>query len=107
MIITNIENVPGREIAEQLGMVEGSTVRAKHLGRDIAAFFKSIVGGELVGYSELLIEGREAAMSRMKDEAEELDADAIVNVRLATSSITSGAAELMAYGTAVRLAPKD
>lgn len=103
MIITNIENVPGREIEEQLGMVMGSTVRAKHLGRDIAAYFKSIIGGELEGYSELLIEGREEAMIRMKKDAEALGADAVVNVRLATSTITSGAAELLAYGTAVKL----
>jgi len=103
MIISNIETVPGRDISEDLGLVMGSTVRAKHVGRDIAAFFKSIIGGELVGYSELLVEGREAAIARMQAEAEERGADAVINVRLATSSITSGAAELLAYGTAVKL----
>ena len=103
MITTNIENVPGRVIAEHLGLVQGSTVRAKHVGKDIAAFFKSIVGGEIVGYSDLLVEGRDEAISRMTAHAETMGADAIVNVRLATSSITNGAAELMAYGTAVKL----
>lgn len=103
MIITNVDNVPGRSIADDLGLVQGSTVRAKHIGRDIAAFFKGIVGGEIRGYSELLVEGREEAISRMKAQAEALGADAIVNVRLTTSSITGGAAELMAYGTAVKL----
>jgi len=104
MIVSNIETVPGRDITEDMGLVMGSTVRAKHVGRDIAAFFKSIVGGELVGYSDLLVEGREAAIERMQAEAEKLGADAVINVRMATSSITSGAAELMAYGTAVKLA---
>ncbi len=102
MILTNIENIPGKEITESLGMVMGSTVRAKHVGRDIAAFFKSIVGGELVGYSELLLEGREDALKRMIEDAESKGADAVVNIRLATSSITSGASELLAYGTAVK-----
>lgn len=102
MIITNIEVVPGRVISEELGLVQGSTVRGKHLGKDIAAFFKGIVGGEIKGYSDLLVEGRDEAIGRMKDEAEALGADGIVNVRLTTSSITGGAAELMAYGTAVK-----
>jgi len=103
MIITNVDNVPGSSIADDLGLVQGSTVRAKHVGRDIAAFFKGIVGGEIKGYSELLLEGREEAISRMTAQAEALGADAVVNVRLTTSSITGGAAELMAYGTAVKL----
>lgn len=103
MIISNIENVPGREISENLGLVMGSTVRAKHVGRDIAAFFKSIIGGELHGYSELLVEGRATAIERMTAEAEAMGADAVVNVRLTTSSITQGAAELLAYGTALKL----
>ena len=102
MIITNIENVPGKTVIAELGLVQGSTVRGKHLGKDIGAFFKGLVGGEIVGYSELLEEGRDEAIGRMKKEAEELGADAIVNVRMATSSITGGAAELMAYGTAVK-----
>ncbi|MBV1900540.1 MAG: YbjQ family protein [Kordiimonadaceae bacterium] len=107
MIVTNIEAVPGRAITEELGLVQGSTVRGKHIGKDIAAFFKGLVGGEIKGYSDLLEEGREQAISRMKDHAQNLGADAIVNVRLTTSSITGGAAELMAYGTAVKLSQKD
>jgi uncharacterized protein YbjQ (UPF0145 family) len=102
MIITNIEQVPGKKISEELGLVQGSTVRGKHLGKDIGAFFKGLVGGEIKGYSDLLVEGREEAIGRMTKEAEAKGADAIVNVRLATSSITGGAAELMVYGTAVK-----
>jgi len=105
VIITNIEEIPGRTVCEELGLVQGSTVRGKHIGKDIAAFFKGIVGGEIKGYSELLIEGREEAIARMEAQAQELGADAIVNVRMTTSSITGGAAELMAYGTAVKLTP--
>ena len=105
MIITNIETIPGREISQELGLVQGSTVRGKHIGRDIGAWFKGIVGGEIKGYSELLVEGREQAMERMEAHAKELGADAIVNVRMTTSSVTGGAAELMAYGTAVKLVP--
>ena len=102
MIITNIEHVPGKTILCQLGLVQGSTVRGKHIGKDIGAFFKGLVGGEIKGYSELLVEGREEAIERMKSEAERLGADAIVNVRMTTSSITGGAAELMVFGTAVK-----
>mgnify|MGYP000678154776 FL=1 len=102
MIITNIEQVPGKTILRQLGLVQGSTVRGKHLGKDIGAFFKGLIGGEIKGYSELLVEGREEAIARMKSEAEGLGADAIVNVRMTTSSITGGAAELMVFGTAVK-----
>ena len=101
MIITNIEQVPGKTIIQELGLVQGSTVRGKHLGTDIGAFFKGLIGGEIKGYSELLVEGREEAIDRMRSEAETLGAHAIVNVRITTSSITGGAAELMAYGTAV------
>lgn len=102
MIITNIEQVPGKTMAAELGLVQGSTVRSKHLGIDIGAFFKGLVGGEIKGYSELLVEGRDEAIERMTKQAEALGADAVVNVRLATSSITGGAAELMVYGTAVK-----
>ena len=104
MIITNIEKVPGREVTVDLGLVQGSTVRGKHIGKDIAAFFKGLIGGEIKGYSDLLIEGREEATSRMEAHALELGADAVVNVRITTSSITGGAVELLAYGTAVKLA---
>lgn len=103
MIVTNIDIVPGSDITSELGLVQGSTVRSKHLGTDIAAFFKSLIGGEIRGYSELLEEGRDEAIERMKAEATALGADAIVNVRLTTASITKGAAELVAYGTAVKL----
>lgn len=105
MIITNIDLVPGKSIIEELGLVLGSTVRGKHLGKDIAAFFKGLVGGEIKGYSELLVEGREEAIERMTRQAEDLGADAIVNVRMTTSSITGGAVEMLAYGTAVKLEP--
>lgn len=105
MIVTNIETVPGKTVVQELGLVQGSTVRGKHIGKDIGAFFKGLIGGEIKGYSELLVEGREEAIERMKNEAEALGADAIVNVRMTTSSITGGAAELMVYGTAVKFAP--
>lgn len=101
MIIVNTEKVPGYEIVEIKGLVQGNTVRAKHVGRDIAASFKNIVGGELKGYTELLTESRREAMSRMMQQAEQLGANAVVNVRFATSAITAGASEMMAYGTAV------
>ncbi len=105
MIITNIDQVPGRTIIEECGLVQGSTVRGKHIGKDIGAFFKGLVGGEIKGYSELLVEGREEAIERMTKNAESLAADAVVNVRMTTSSITGGAVEIMAYGTAVKFEP--
>ena len=101
MIVVNTEFVPGKTIVEVKGLVQGNTVRAKHVGRDIAAGLKNIFGGELSGYTELLIESRREAVSRMIAQAQELGANAILNVRFATSSITAGAAELYAYGTAV------
>lgn len=103
MLVSTIETIPGRTIVEFYGMVSGSTVRAKHLGRDIAAGFKNIVGGELKGYTELLQESRMEAIDRMLSEARALGANAVVNVRFSTSSIAQGAAELFAYGTAVRV----
>jgi len=104
MIVVNTETVPGHDIAEMLGLVQGNTIRAKHVGRDIAASFKNLVGGELTGYTELLSEARRQATERMIAQAEQLGADAIVNVRFTTSAVTAGAAELYAYGTAVLLA---
>ena len=101
MLITNIESVPGRPIVTHLGLVQGSTVRAKHVGKDILAGLKNIVGGELKAYTELLQDAREEATNRMIEQAEAIGANAITNVRFATSSITAGAAELFAYGTAV------
>ena len=103
MIHSNTETVPGKRIVQFYGVVTGSTVRAKHIGRDIMASFKNIVGGELKGYTELLTEARSDALERMTQQAESLGANAVVNVRFSTSSIAQGAAELFAYGTAVRV----
>jgi uncharacterized protein YbjQ (UPF0145 family) len=101
MIVVNTETVPGHTIRELKGLVQGNTIRSKHVGRDIAASFKNIVGGELTGYTELLTEARRQAMERMIAQAQQLGANAIVNVRFTTSAVTQGAAELYAYGTAV------
>lgn len=101
MIVTNIESVPGKSIIEHFGLVSGSTIRAKHIGRDIMAGLKNIVGGELKGYTQLLQESRRQAVERMIEQAHQLGANAIVNVRFSTSSVAQGAAELYAYGTAV------
>ena len=103
MIVVNTEFVPNRKIKEIKGLVQGNTVRAKHVGRDIVAGLKNIVGGELKGYTELLVESRREALTRMLAQATELGANAVLNVRFATSSITSGAAELYVYGTGVVL----
>jgi len=107
VIVVNTEYVPGKKIIAIKGLVQGNTVRAKHLGRDIMASFKNIVGGELKGYTELLVESRREALSRMLAQAQELGANAVVNVRFATSSITAGAAELYVYGTAVIVKDTD
>lgn len=104
LLLTNLESVPGRSIIEHYGLVSGSTVRAKHIGRDIMAGLKNLVGGELKGYTELLGDARAEAVKRMVQQAEALGANAVVNIRFSTSSVTSGAAELYAYGTAVRVA---
>jgi uncharacterized protein YbjQ (UPF0145 family) len=101
--ISNLECIPGKETTEYLGLVTGSTVRAKHIGRDIMAGFKNIIGGELKGYSELLQESRAEALDRMKAQAEKIGANAILNVRFSTSSVAQGAAELYVYGTAVKV----
>lgn len=103
MILTNVETVPGKKIVEHFGLVQGSTIRAKHVGRDIMASLKNLVGGELKGYTQLLKEARKEATERMVDQANQLGANAVVNVRYATSSVAQGAAELFAYGTAVRV----
>jgi uncharacterized protein YbjQ (UPF0145 family) len=103
VIHSNTEMVPGKQIVQFFGVVTGSTVRAKHIGRDIMASLKNIVGGELTGYTELLQEAREDALGRMSAQAESLGANAVVNIRFSTSSIAQGAAELFAYGTAVRV----
>ncbi len=106
MIIVNTETIVGMRIVEMKGIVQGNTVRAKHLGRDIAAGLKNLVGGELKGYTELLTEARREAVERMLAQAEQLDANAVVNVRFSTSAVTQGAAEIYAYGTAVIVEPE-
>lgn len=103
VILSNTETVPGKRITEFYGVVSGNTVRAKHIGRDIMAGLKNVIGGELVGYTELLQDSRIEATERMVAQAQSMGANAIVNVRFATSSISQGAAELFAYGTAVRV----
>ena len=103
MITTNIESVPGMRIVEHYGLVQGSTIRAKNVGRDFMAGLKNLVGGELKGYTELLQESRRQAAERMCDQAAELGANAVVNVRFSTSSVAAGAAEILAYGTAVKV----
>ncbi len=103
MIVTNIESVPGKTVTEHYGLVSGSSIRAKHVGRDLMASLKNIVGGELKGYTQLLQESRKQAMDRMIEEARLMGANAIINVRFSTSSVAQGAAELYAYGTAVRV----
>lgn len=102
MIVTTTENIPNKEIIEIIGIARGSTVRARNIGRDIFAGLKNIVGGEIEEYTKLQAEAREQALQRMLEDAERLNADAIVNVRIATSLIMQGASEVMAYGTAVK-----
>lgn len=103
MLLSNLESVPGHTITQQLDVVYGSTVRSKHVGRDFMAGLKNIVGGELKGYTELLEESRQEAMSRMIDKARALGANAVVGIRFSTSNIAQGASELFVYGTAVRV----
>jgi len=103
VILTTLESVPSKTIVEHYGLVQGSTIRAKHIGKDIMAGLKNIVGGELKGYTELLQESRQEALDRMVQQAIELKANAVVNIRFATSSVAQGAAELFAYGTAVKV----
>ncbi len=107
MIMVNTETIPGMRIAQVKGMVQGNTVRAKHLGRDLAASLRNVVGGELKAYTELLTEARRQATERMLAQARQLDANAVVNVRFSTSAVTSGAAEIYAYGTAVVVEPEQ
>ncbi len=106
MILVNTEEIPGMVIQQVLGLVQGNTVRAKHIGRDFAAGLKNLVGGELRGYTELLTEAREEAVARMMAQAQQLGANAILNVRFSTSAVTQGAAEIYAYGTAVIAVPE-
>ena len=103
MFISNMEIIPQKKITKHLGMVQGSTVRAKNVGRDILAGFKNILGGELVAYTELMAEARQESTDRMIAQAESIGANGVINVRFATSSVAQGAAEIFAYGTAVIL----
>ena len=103
MLISNIEIIPNKRVTEHLGLVQGSTVRAKHAGKDIMASFKNFFGGELGSYTELLQESREEAIQRMTEQASAIGANAVINVRFSTSAIAAGASEILAYGTAVKI----
>ena len=103
MITVNTDFVPGREITEAIGVVRGSTIRAKHIGKDIMAGLRMLVGGEVKEYTALLTEARNESMRRMEAQAEKQGADAVINLRFMTSQVTGGAAEMLAYGTAVKL----
>ena len=107
MIVSNLEFLPDHVVTRHLGLVQGSSVRSKHVGRDIMATLKNLFGGELKGYTELLQDSRKEAMDRMVQQAASIGADAVLNVRFSTSSITAGAAEIYVYGTAVQLADAD
>ena len=106
MLLSNLESGPGHQILKQLDVVYGRTVRSKHVGRDLMASLKNIVGGELTGYTELLEESRQEAMQRMIVKAQQLGANAIVGIRFSTSNIAQGASELFVYGTAVVVQPQ-
>ena len=101
MIITTTENIPGKKIVKILGLVRGNTSRARHIGRDIGAMFRGMIGGEIVEYTKMMAESREQALDRMTKEAEDLGANAVVMARFSTSSMMQSAAELLVYGTAV------
>lgn len=103
MLLLNIDYVPGKEIAEAIGIVKGSVVTFKHLGKDFMAGMKTIVGGEIEGYTQMLDDARKIAMKRLVDDAENVGADAVINIRYTSSSVMQGAAEVTAYGTAVKL----
>ncbi|MDX2218457.1 MAG: YbjQ family protein [Burkholderiales bacterium] len=103
ILVSNIEVVPGKRVKSHLGLVQGSTVRSKHAGKDILAGLKNIVGGELTAYTELMQEAREEATERMIEQARSIGANGVLNVRYATTAVTQGAAEILAYGTAVVL----
>ena len=102
MIVSNTDFIPNKEIKESLGLVKGNVIQAKHLGKDIVAGFRQLIGGEIKEYTEMLSEAREIALKRMTEKAEEMKADAVINVRFVTSMVMNGAAEILAYGTAVK-----
>lgn len=103
MILVNTDNIEGKKIAKTLGLVKGNTIRARWFGRDIAAGLKTLVGGEIKSYTDMMTKAREQAVQRMVDEAKKLKADAIVNVRFTASEVMQGASEILVYGTAVNL----
>jgi uncharacterized protein YbjQ (UPF0145 family) len=103
MIMINTDFVSGKEIKEMLGLVKGNTIQAKSIGKDIKAGFRHMAGGEIKEYTTMLAESREIALQRMKEKAEKMGADAVINIRFMTSAIMGGAAEILAYGTAVKL----
>jgi uncharacterized protein YbjQ (UPF0145 family) len=103
MIIVSSDQVPGKEIVRTMGLVKGNTIRARHIGKDIMAGLRNIAGGEIQEYTKMMAESREQALDRMTEEAEKLGANAIVSVRFTTTSMMQGAAELLVYGTAVRV----
>ncbi len=103
IITSTTADIPGKKVKQILGVVKGNTIRARHLGRDIMAGFKTIIGGEIKSYTEMTTQAREEAFNRMVNEAVDLQADAIINIRFTTSVVMQGAAEMLAYGTAVKL----
>lgn len=107
MILVTSETIPGKHIVRPVGLVRGNTIRARHIGRDILAMFKMIVGGEIVDYTKMMAESREQAIDRMIEDANSLGANAIISVRFTTTSIMQGASELMVYGTAVVVEDSD
>lgn len=106
MIVVTSDFVPGQRVTEALGVVRGSTIRSKHIGKDIMAGLRSMIGGEVKEYTEMLVEARNESMKRMIAQAEQMGADAVINMRFMTSQVMSGAAELLAYGTAVKTMPE-
>lgn len=104
MIVVTTESIPGYRVTESIGVVRGSTIRTKHIGKDFIAGLRTLVGGEIKEYTEMLVEARNESTNRMVAQAEQLGADAVINVRFVTSQVMSGAAELLAYGTAVKIA---
>lgn len=104
MILATTDDIPGRHITRVLGLVRGNTIRARHIGKDLAAAFKNLAGGEITDYTKMMAESREQALDRMIEDAEALGADAVVGIRFSTSSVMQGAAEILVYGTAVLVA---
>ena len=103
IITTTTDFIPNKKVSEILGVVKGSTIRARHIGRDIAAGFKNVIGGEIKSYTQMISQSREEAFNRMVNDASDQEADAVINVRFVTSMVMQGAAEILAYGTAVKL----